>query len=229
MQNSWYGSISFIATQSLIDVAQFLPRVAAAILILIIGAVIARIIKGSAVHVFKGLQLSKAIKNTPIDEFLKNADIGHKIEEIAGSILYWIVMLVVIHSSVSVLGLSSLSEILAKVLNYLPRILAAIIVLFFGVLLAGVVETLVKGAIKSIDGHSGRIFGKVASYLVVGIAVLAAISELRIAKDFILILFVGFVTAISMGVGLSVGLGGQDLVRELLGKWYKQLEKDVKE
>lgn len=229
MQYSWYDSISFLVTQSLTDVAQFLPRLAAAILLLIVGGLIARIIKKSAVHILKSVQLSSAIKKTPVDEFLKNADIGQKIEEIAGSVLYWIVMLVVIHSAMTILGLSSLSIILEKVLNYLPRILAAVIVLFFGVLLAGILETLVKGAIRSIDGQSARVLGKVASYLVVGIAILAAISELHIAQEFILILFIGFVTAISLGVGLSVGLGGQDLVRRLLDKWYKQLERDIKE
>lgn len=229
MQHYWYDSISFLVKQSLTDVAQFLPRLFAGLLLLLIGGLIAKIIKRTVVHVLKSAQLSGAIKKTPVDEFLKNADVGQKIEEIVGALVYWIIMLVVLQSVVTVLGLSALSVILEKILNYLPRISASVIVLFFGVLLAGVFETLVKGAVRSVDGKSARVFGKVASYLVVGIAVMAAISELHIAQEFILILFVGFVTALSLGVGLAVGLGGQDLVKQLLSKWYKQLEKDIKE
>jgi flagellar biosynthesis protein FliQ len=229
MQYTWYDSISFLFAQALTDVASFLPRIVAALLILIVGGLIAKIIKRSAVHILKKAQLSGAVSKTPVDEFLKNADVGQKIEDILGSLLYWILMLVVIHSAVAVLGLSALSVILEKVLNYLPKILAAIIVLFFGVLLAGIVETLVKGAVRSVDGQRARSFGKIASYMVVGIAVLAAISELQIAQEFILILFVGFVVSISLGVGLAVGLGGQDLVRKVLNQWYEKIERDTRE
>ena len=104
--------------------------------------------------------------------------------------------------------------------------IASIVVLFFGVLLAGLVESFVKGALKTIDASSSRFFGKIASYLVVTVAVLASISELGIANEFILILFIGFVTALSLAAGLAFGLGGQDLVRDLLKEWYKKAKKD---
>ena len=190
MQNSWYDSVSFLVSQSLADVAVYLPRILAALLLLIVGTLVAKLIKRSVVVLLGKMQLSKAIEKTPVDEFLKNADLGQRFEDIFGTVLYWLLMLIVIHTVVTVLGLSSLSFILERILSYLPRVLAAVIVLFFGILLAGVVETLVKGAIRSIDGKSGRTLGKVASYMVVIIAVLAAISELHIAQEFILILFI---------------------------------------
>ena len=229
MQNSWYDSVSFLVSQSLADVAVYLPRLLAALLLLIVGTLVAKLIKRSVVVLLGKMQLSKAIEKTPVDEFLKNADLGQRFEDIFGTVLYWLLMLIVIHTVVTVLGLSSLSFILERILSYLPRVLAAVIVLFFGILLAGVVETLVKGAIRSIDGKSGRTLGKVASYMVVIIAVLAAISELHIAQEFILILFIGFVATLTLGVGLAVGLGGQELVRKLLAEWHKQLRREITE
>lgn len=229
MQNSWYDSVSFLVSQSLADVAVYLPRILAALLLLIVGTLVAKLIKRSVVVLLGKMQLSKAIEKTPVDEFLKNADLGQRFEDIFGTVLYWLLMLIVIHTVVTVLGLSSLSFILERILSYLPRVLAAVIVLFFGILLAGVVETLVKGAIRSIDGKSGRTLGKVASYMVVIIAVLAAISELHIAQEFILILFIGFVATLTLGVGLAVGLGGQELVRKLLAEWHKQLRREITE
>lgn len=229
MNYSWYDSAQFLVTQSLADIAVYLPRILAALVLLLVGTLVAKLIRRSVVALLNKMQLSRAIEKTPVDEFLKNADLGQRFEDIFGTILYWLMMLVVIHSVVTVLGLASLSLILERVLAYLPRVLAAVIVLFFGVLLAGVVETLVKGAIRSIDGKSGRTLGKIASYAVVTIAVLAAISELHIAQEFILILFIGFVTMLTIGVGLAVGLGGQDLVRQLLNDWYKQMRREIAE
>jgi Na+/phosphate symporter len=158
---------------------------------------------------------------------LINADLT-KLEVVIGGLVYWLVMLIVLHTTVSILGLEPLSQVLNTLLSYIPNVVSAILVLFFGVLLAGLVESLVKGAIRSIDGKAARLFGKITSYLVMSIAVLAAVSELGIARDFITILFVGFVATISVGLGLALGLGGQHVVRAMLDDWYQRVKKEVK-
>ncbi len=223
-----YNSLSVLTTETLTEVSTFLPRLAAAILILIIGAGVAKAVKGLVVKLLEALKIAKWVKNTPVEHFFKNAEFGEKMEGVLGSIIYWILMLVVIHSTVSVLGLASLTMVLDRVLSYVPRIVSAVLVLFFGLLLAGAVESLVKGSIMSIDGKSARLLGKISSYLVLTIAILAGVNELRIASEFIMVLFVGFVTMISLGFGLAIGLGGKDVVNDMLTKWYKQTSKEVK-
>lgn len=208
------------------SISIFFPRILAAILILVVGATIARGIKRVVVGILEKMRVSEAVAKTPVEHFLKNAEL-RKAEEVAGSVVYWLLMLVVLHTTVAVLGLEPLTQVLDRILTYIPNVFSAIIVLFFGLLLAGVVESLIKGSIRSIDGRSARLLGKVSSYLVMTIAVLAAISELGIAKDFILIIFVGFVAMMSLGLGLAVGLGGQDMVRKLLNDWYEHSLKDL--
>lgn len=226
---TWYTSASPLVLQAMAEVTIFLPRLIGALLVLLVGALLARFLKRVVVKLFDAIKLSSVIKNTPIEHFFKNAEVGQKAEEVVGSIVYWLVMLMVIQTSVSLLGLSSLSAILSRVINYLPNILTAILILFFGTLLAGVIEGVVKGSIKSIDGHSSRVLGKVASYLVMSITVLAAISELGIASEFIMILFVGFVAMLSLGFGLAIGLGGQDVIKKMLNTWYDKTMDEVRE
>ena len=191
MPNSIYDSLVFLSNQLLTDIVIYLPRFIMAILILVIGSALAKTFKKVSVKVMESLRVSKAFKKTPVEHFLKNAEIGNKLEEVIGSILYWAVMLVVIHTTVSVLGLTSLTILLTRVLSYLPTVLSAVIILFFGILIAGVVESLVKGSIKSVDGKSSRLLGKISSYGVMVVTVLAAISELGIASEFIFIIFIG--------------------------------------
>lgn len=222
-------SFSYISAQVLTQVSIYFPRILGALLILLIGAAIAKTIKRVVVTVLEKMMVSKILTNTPVEHFFKNAELGEKLEEVVGSVVYWLLMLVVLHTCISVLGLEPLSAVLDRILEYIPRIIAAILVLFFGVLLAGVVESVVKGAIKSIDGKSSRLLGKVASYMVVTIAVMAAISELGIASDFIMILFIGFVGLLTIGLGLALGLGGQDVVRKVLNTWYDRTLKEIKE
>lgn len=201
----------------------YLPKIIAGLLVFIFGTALARMIRSFVIRVLETIKLSKLVKETPVDHFLQKAEI-RKIETVLGKIVYWLVMLVVLHSTVAVLGLEPLTNILAKLLSYIPRVFSAIIVLFVGIILAGLVETVVKATVKNIHAKSGRMLGKVSSYLVMSIVVLVAISELGIASDYIMILFVGFITAVSLGLALALGLGAKDLVAKVLNDWYERLQ-----
>lgn len=209
------------------QLTSYFPQVLAAILVLIVGAAVARLLRQLVVKLSESIRLNKAVAKTPIGLFLENAELSQKVELVLGNIVYWLLMLLIIHTSVTILGLQPLSNVLAQLISYLPNVISAILILFFGALLAGVVESLVKGSIKTIDGRASRLFGRMASYLVMALAVMAALSELGIASVFITALFVGLIAMFALGGGLAIGLGGQHLVRELLADWHKTFKKEL--
>ncbi len=224
-----YATFITIVNNALASILAYLPQLAAALVIFVVGWILAKIIRGSVLKVFRAVFGAKMVKKTPVDDFLKRGELGHKIEDLLASIIFWLIMLVVIHSTVSVLGLSSLSHLLEQIINYIPNMIAAFTVFIFGVVVAGLVESLVKSAVRSIDGRDNKsalVAGKLAGYFVFSIAGLAAVSELGIAKEFILILFVGFVMMFSLGFALAIGLGAKDLIREMLHDWYKQAKEE---
>lgn len=226
---TWYESLSLFTAEFIGQLSLFLPRMIGALLILVIGAFLAKALKRVVVKVLETFRVSSILKNTPVEHFVTDSELGQRVEDVIGSVFYWLFMLIVVHTSVTILGLEPISDVLDKLLNYLPSIISAIIVLFVGTLLAGAVESLVKGSIKTIDGRSARLLGKVSSYLVITVAVMAAISELGIASEFITIIFVGFVAMLSLGSGLALGLGGQDMVRKMLNNWHTRTLDEVKE
>ncbi len=228
MPKTIYESLIFLSSQLLTDIVIYLPKLIISMLVLVIGAALANTFRKVVIKLLETLRVSSAFSKTPVEHFLKDAEVGTKIEDIIGSVLYWLVMLIVIHTTVSILGLESLTIIIGGILTYLPTVVSAVLILFFGLLISGVVESLVKGAIKSVDGKSARLLGKISSYAVMTVTVLAAISELGIAKEFILILFIGFVVMLTLGFGLAIGLGGKDLVSMVLEDWYKKFKSDTK-
>jgi len=225
--DSIYATTLPIFQETFTELSAFLPKLLAAFLLLILGAAFARAIKRGVVSLLEALRISKVIKKTPLEHFFANAEFGQKIEEVAGSIVYWLLMLIVLQTVVATLGLSSVTQVIDRVISYIPNILSSVLVLVLGVLLAGVVESVVKGSIKSIDGKSARLIGKISSYLVMTIAVLAAVSELGIASEFIMILFIGFVATVSLGTGLALGLGGKNVVSNILDGWYEKTRKEI--
>lgn len=209
------------------QVGMFLPKFVAAILVLVLGTAIAKWLKSLTVKLLELLRISKGLQDTPIEAFLKHAEVG-KIEDVVGAVVYWLSMLIVLQTSVSLLGLQAISSVLEKLLGYTPNVVSAVLVLFFGVLLAGFVESLVKGAIQSVSGKSARLFGKVSSYMIMVISIMAAIAELKIAQQFISTLFMGFVFTLALALGLAFGLGSKNAVSEMMDEWYRNTKKDLK-
>lgn len=206
----------------------FLPRLIGAILVLLFGSILARWLKGLVQKSLEVLRISQAIKNTPVDEFFKHASLG-RLESVVGSIIYWLFMLLVFQTVASILGLESLAVLLERVVAYIPRIVSAVMILFFGMLVAGLLESLVKGSIRSIQGQHSRLLGKVASYLTISLFILIAVSELGIAQQFILILFIGLVATLTLSLGLSVGLGGKQVMGKIIEEWYHSMKRDINE
>jgi hypothetical protein len=219
---AWQDTLSLGLNSAVEQFSAFLPRIIGALIVFFVGILVARFVRRLVVKTLEALRVSQVIEKTPMELFLKNAEVGQKLEDLIGGLFYWLFLFVVLHTSVSLLGLTPLSDVMDKILSYLPHIFSAFLIFLFGVLLAGVVESVVKGAMRSIDSYSARLFAKIASYAVVAIAGLAAVAELGIASEFIRILFFGVIFAFSLGAALALGLGGQHLIKTILEDWYKR-------
>lgn len=220
-------AIIVASTSVVTSMLHFIPILFAAVLIFVIGLFLARLVKLIVKKILETIKLSTLVKDTGVNTFLKKADITKNVEEVIGEVARWLVILIFSIATVNILGLVTVSEFLTNILGYIPRVISAALILTVGVLVAGWVESLVKGAVGTFSVSTGRLLGKVSSYTIVIFTILAAISELGIAEQFINILFIGFIAMVALALGLSIGLGAKDVVSEVLRDWYKQLKKDL--
>ena len=222
LQDTLNTSLTLFVTQ----IVAFLPRLLGAFVVAIIGILIARTVRGLLIASLRRLKLTANLERTPFGQFLHNTEIKNTAEVIVSNIVYWILILFIVYTTLTVLGLQSVSAILNQILLYIPKVFSAILILIVGVLLAGVAEAFVKGLVKSVDSHTGRLVGKAASYLVVTLSAMAAISELGIAQQFIIILFTGFIVAVSLALGLAFGLGSKSTVERMMLEWYDRMHRE---
>lgn len=225
---NWQEAFLLALSDTLINVLSYIPTILAALFVFLIGLILAKWGKALTVKILKLIRLSTLVKKSGFQPFLKKAEVKVKVEDILGGVVKWLIILVFFIATVNLLGLSTVSVVLNSVLAYIPRVISAILVLTVGVLLAGLVEGVVKGALGQVDVKASRLFAKIASYLIVIFASLAAINELQIAQALINSLFVGFVAMLALGVGLAIGLGAKDLVSRVLNEWYDGFTKEVK-
>lgn len=210
------------------DFVFFIPTFLVALIVFLVGLLLARVARNLIVKLFSALKLSKLTSSPTLTKFLKNADIEKKLENVFGEIVRWLIILVFFITSLNLLGLSTLTEVLSGLLNYIPNIFAALVILLAGTLLAGFLEKVVKASLAGFDVRTSRIMGKFTSYMIMVIVILAAISQLGIAQYFINIIFIGFIAIITLAFGLGLGLGSKDLIKTILEDWYKNLKKQIK-
>lgn len=225
---AWQSALYTVWVSTITSFLSLFPNILGAILVGTLGIVIGNWVKTIVVKSLQMIRFETMIKDSKFKAFLVKAEVTDKVEDVIGSVLKWLIVLTFFIAATNILGLTTVSNVLVGVLAYVPNVMSAVIVMAIGVLLAGIIEGVVKGALASVDLKTSRLMGKIASYTVVTITTLAAFSELKIASAFINILFIGFVSMLALGFGLAIGLGAKDVIGQALSDWYKEMKHDLK-
>jgi len=225
---NWQEAFLLALSETLTNVLSYIPTILAALIVFFIGLILAKWTKILIVKILKTISLSNLVKKSGLEPFLKKAEIEVKVEEMVGGLAKWLIILIFFITTVNLLGLSTVSLVLNSILGYIPRVISAVLILTVGVLLAGLVERLVKGALGQIDLRTSRLLAKIASYLMVIFASLAAINELQVAQTLVNTLFIGFIAMLALGIGLAIGLGAKEVVAKILNDWYENFKRELR-
>jgi hypothetical protein len=202
-----------------------LPSLLGAIVVFAIGLILAYWAKRLVIEGLRVIRFGNLTKSAGIDQYLTKADIKLTFAELLGTIVEWIIILVFFLAVVDILGLSVVSQVLAGVLSYIPNVVAAALIFAAGYIVAGLADTLVRGALASVDHQIARPIGRLARWVIIIVTLFAAIDQLKVAQGLIATFFQGLTYTIVLVVGLSVGLGAKDLVSKVLNDWYEKISK----
>lgn len=202
-----------------------IPNILGAILIFALGLIVAYWVKRGVVEFLKLIKFEKVSGLSGIDKYLAKAEIKLTLGELIGFLFEWLIILVFFLAVVEILGLSVVSQVLLAVLGYIPNLIAAILIVGTGYLVARLVDNLVRGALFSISPESAKPLGKLAKGIIVVIAVFAGIDQLKVAQSLIATFFQGLTYTIVLAIGLAIGLGAKDLVSKVLTDWYEKIRK----
>jgi hypothetical protein len=223
MEYDVFGSIEQSMAALWMDVMSFLPQLAVAILVLIIGWIIGGVVAGMVRRVLKLVHLDTALDKAGVDELSKKAGFAFKPAHFVGSLVKWFIIIAFAVVSFDILGLQAVTSFMRDVvLGYLPNVFAAVLILFAAMLIANVSQKTVAGALRASGSSRADMFSHVAYYLVTAFGTLAALNQLQIADELVQTLFMGIVFALSLGLGLAFGLGGKDTAARYLDEITKK-------
>jgi len=218
------NAVTEAITQSLESTADFLPNLLIAIVIFLIGVVVAVILRNILVRALNLVDFEKNLSNTGIPESLKRADSSLTVTKLLGELLRWFVILVFLIPAVDQLGLSQVNDVIKSLLDYIPNVVVAVIIVTVGSVFAKIAKDFVTATASSLGTQTARSAGQVARWSIVIFTFLAALSQLGVAQDLIKIFFTGFVAMLAIAGGLAFGLGGKDTAEGILKKVREELE-----
>ncbi len=207
-----------------IGVVSFMPNLIVAIIIFIIGWIISALFGRIVAQIIHSLNIDKVLRRTGVEKTLNKAGFQLNSGKFIGSLVKWFIIIVFLVAAFDVLGLVQVNQFLQQVvLLYLPRVIAAVLILLVAAVIAEVVEGLVKGSAKMADVKVSHFLGVIARWSIWVFAVLMALYQMGVAATFIQTIFTGLVVAFSLAIGLAFGLGGKTAAGEAIEKFKKNI------
>jgi small-conductance mechanosensitive channel len=207
-------------TQSLSDglgaILGALPALIGALLILLIGFIIAKVLQGITTTVLQSMGFEGWMEQGGIKQFFDRSQTNQTPLSILGKLIFWLVFFIAITMAVDTLGISAISEVLAQFIAYIPQIIAAILILVLATLLANFVAGIVRGATGS------NVAGSVAQYGIIVFAAFAALTQLGIAPELIAPTFLILLGSVALAAAIAFGLGGQGVAQQLVEDGYEK-------
>ena len=214
-------------TVSLMDVGQkvinFLPKVFGAMIVLLLGWIIAVALGKLMTNIVSKLGLDRAVEKLSFQK--KIAETGMQLlpSIFIGGLVKWFLALVFLMASTSILELTQVTIFLNSIVVYLPNVFVAVIILTFVFLLGNFTYHIVKSATRAAGVVSAALLATISKWAIIIFGIFAALIQLGVASSLVSIVFTGVVAMLSLAGGLAFGLGGKDEAKLILRKLRKEL------
>lgn len=198
----------------------FIPNLIGALVLLIVGWILAGIVAKLISSVLQTVGFEKAVERAGIGGFLQRAGTSMNASQVLALLVKWFIRLIFIQAAANALDMPQVTTIINSIVLFIPNVIVAMVIVVIGALLGKVVGDLVRGAVSEMGAGNPTLLAAVARYAIIGFAVIAALSQLDIAPTIVNTLFIGLVAALALAAGLAFGLGGRDVAAELTQSWY---------
>lgn len=202
------------------EVGAFLPRLLVALGVLIIGWLVAKGLRLGAVKALRAFNFHVLTDRAGIDNFLQQGGTQKDATDLIGVIVYWLVIIAALIVASNGLGLAQVTELLTRVLLFLPKLLVALVLLIFGAYFGRFVGLAITTHLRNAEVADAELLGHAVQYAIVAFVVLLAFDHLDIGGGLIQNTFLILLTGVVLALALSFGLGGRDRAAELLERWF---------
>lgn len=209
----------------------WIPHLVGAIIAFVIGWLIALILKYIITAILKGLGLNRKIERSKAEGIIHR--LTNDPASAIGNFIYWLVMIITILVAVDYLQIPVLTDLVARIYNFIPNIIGAIFILLVALAISGAVTTLIMRWMG--ETVTGKVIASVIPIVILSISGFAILEQLGVAPIIISTTYIALMGSVALAAAIALGLGGKDIANRILESGYKkgsenleQIRRDVK-
>ncbi|MBA3559523.1 MAG: hypothetical protein H0W30_13110 [Gemmatimonadaceae bacterium] len=207
--------------ESFAQLFQLVPLLFGALVLLLAGYLVAKLLEKGTEKLLVRLGVNHWLERGGVLDAVERSGWRARPSRVFANLVFWFVMFAVLLVASNALGLESLADLFQQLVNYVPSVVAAIVIVLVGIVLGQFVDGLIMASAGGL--HGGPTLARVGRGGVVVLAIFMALQELGIAPDIVTTAFAILFGAVALGMALAFGLGNRELAGEITREWYERL------
>lgn len=197
-----------------------LSMLVAALVILLAGWIVAKIIRILVTRLFKAIQVDKLVDESGLKQFLEKGNVQRSISELLGMGIYWLIMLVVLFLALRSAGVEIPPTAIDALMTFIPKFILGLLIFIFSLFVANLFAGIVRTSAANSGIARADVLGKVTQTAIVVFGIVVALQEIGIAAAFLGNVFIIVLASFCFGFALAFALGAKDLVKSRLEEWF---------
>jgi hypothetical protein len=208
------------------QMASFIPQLLAALVILFLGWMLAKVARSGIMRLLRMMKFDKVTEKSGLESFLKHAELEVSLASVIGNLIYWLIILVMIVTVANSLGLTMVAELFNKVVFYIPNVIVAILVLVFGTILARFINRIVFAWLSNVEFEGALTVSTFSEYAMLVFVFFIALEQLQIANELLTAAFIIAFGAFGLAFAIAFGLGAKDWAAGVIARMTQQKKHD---
>jgi hypothetical protein len=202
-------------------VTGYLPTFLTILSVLVLGWVAARVISKGIARLLREIHFDTMCQHLGLAGILRKGGIKRTSSDVIGCMVYWVIMITVLATSVKIFGLPLVDDMVNRLFSYVPSVIGAVFVLIFGMILGNFISSLVRVVASNTDIPRPDIMGMLTKYAIVLFAVTIFLHEIGLGELVTGTSISTLFASVCLALALAFGLGGRDTAARYLEKLKK--------
>jgi hypothetical protein len=199
-----------------------IPQLTFALLVLLIGWLIARVIRKIVRRILAGLGVDNLAERLNDIDLVQRSGMRIEISSVLAQMIYYILMLGFVIFATDMLGVPAITQMVRDVVDYLPALFSAFVLLLLGLFLADMVRGIVLTACQSMGLPSAKIIATAIFYFLFVTVAVSALAQAKINTGFMAINISIIIGALALAFAVGYGISSRDLLSNYLAGGYNR-------
>jgi len=200
----------------------FIYNLIGAIAILVIGWMIAKVVAAITQKMLQQIGADRIGEKLNQIDPIKSMKLEIKVSTIISKILYYFILIFILRPAADTLGVPAISDMVKLLVEFIPKMLSAGIMLFAGIWLADTVRNFIVSLCKSFNIAAGKLIGTAVFFFLLIIFVIQAVAQVGINTSLLESSFNLLIGGIVFAFAIGYGFASKEILLNIISSFYSK-------